>query len=270
MVKVIDFLANVQHIADENPRYDKGGDGRGGRCDCIGLIIGALRRCGYRWDGLHGSNWAARKEMRMAFDILDESSLLQGMIVFKYHDPFEAGYGLPARYQNGSDLRDYYHAGVVMEAHPLKILHCTSWSGGSIKIDMKLGQWRFAGWLKGIENNDNDKEEKKIVERKGIVEAATGGTVRMRAMPDRASLVLINVPVNSLVDVLEERGDWFRISFKGKFGWMIKEYIRFRVVSPEDIPEQSQPSAQDTVTLRLARDAAEYLLEVLKGGLNVE
>ena len=45
-IPVNTFLERVEEIAREKPRYRKGGSGRDGTCDCIGLIIGALRRAG--------------------------------------------------------------------------------------------------------------------------------------------------------------------------------------------------------------------------------
>ena len=74
------------------------------------------------------------------------------MAVYKYHNPGDAGYNLPASYANHPDKRDYYHVGVVLSVSPLQIAHCTSWSGGSgIKIDTKLGYWKIAGELSRVD-----------------------------------------------------------------------------------------------------------------------
>ena len=54
------FLEKVQVIKSLNPAYKQPGDGSNGVCDCIGLIIGAIRRMGLKWTGIHGSNYAAR------------------------------------------------------------------------------------------------------------------------------------------------------------------------------------------------------------------
>ena len=56
------FLEKVQVIKNLNPKRREPGDGSDGYCDCIGLVIGAVRRMGLKWTGIHGSNWAARKE----------------------------------------------------------------------------------------------------------------------------------------------------------------------------------------------------------------
>lgn len=54
------FLKNVLEIADAKPIYTNNGDSKD-ECDCIGLIIGALKLAGVSWGGIHGSNYAARE-----------------------------------------------------------------------------------------------------------------------------------------------------------------------------------------------------------------
>ncbi|MBQ9632239.1 MAG: hypothetical protein IJV04_04895, partial [Lachnospiraceae bacterium] len=63
MISVTDFLARVEQIAAEEPGYQLGHSGDDNQCDCIGLIIGAIRRAGGQWRGIHGSNYAARNEL---------------------------------------------------------------------------------------------------------------------------------------------------------------------------------------------------------------
>lgn len=57
------FLLKADEIAEEKPSYQLGHDGSDGKCDCIGYIIGAIRRSGGSWKGTHGSNYSARNEM---------------------------------------------------------------------------------------------------------------------------------------------------------------------------------------------------------------
>lgn len=51
MVTTESFLRGVDAIAGGKPTYRLGHDGSDGTCDCIGLIIGAIRRAGGTWDG---------------------------------------------------------------------------------------------------------------------------------------------------------------------------------------------------------------------------
>ena len=46
MVHMEAWLSKVDEIAAEGPSYKLGHDGSDGTCDCIGLIIGAIRRAG--------------------------------------------------------------------------------------------------------------------------------------------------------------------------------------------------------------------------------
>ena len=151
-IPVSTFLERVEEIAREKPRYRKGGSGKDGTCDCIGLIIGALHRAGAAWTGIHGSNYAARKETTGLREIRSASELQPGELVFKHTRPGQKGYDLPVRYRKGGsdyngDLLDYYHVGVVLSASPLRICHVT---GTGAELDTSLGKWSHHGWCKSL------------------------------------------------------------------------------------------------------------------------
>ena len=44
MIPLEQFLREIRNIRALNPIYRLGGSGVDGTCDCIGLIIGAIRR----------------------------------------------------------------------------------------------------------------------------------------------------------------------------------------------------------------------------------
>ena len=146
-----DFLTQVGVIAQEKPVYHLGGDGSGGQCDCIGLVIGACRRCGIRWKGIHGSNWSARNATEDIRRIVSAGELSLGDLVYKARTPSSSRYALPARYNVHFDDKDYYHIGVVTQLNPLRITHCTSPDG--ITVDKKLEQWKYHGRLNLITGN---------------------------------------------------------------------------------------------------------------------
>ena len=83
MVHMEAWLSKVDEIAAEGPSYRLGHDGSDGACDCIGLIIGAIRRAGGKWTGTHSSNWAARNAMDTLHAVTDAGSLQVGQAVFK-------------------------------------------------------------------------------------------------------------------------------------------------------------------------------------------
>lgn len=136
-------LENVQRVK----QYKLGSDGsHNGECDCIGLIIGAVRLMGKTWDGIHGSNYAARYKTANLAPLTGANALAVGNIVYKARGPKDVKYDLPGRYDSHLDKLDYYHVGVVTSIDPLEITHCTGVPGG-IKRDNSLGAWKYYGEL---------------------------------------------------------------------------------------------------------------------------
>lgn len=220
-------MRGVDEIIDSKPVYKSGGDGRAGECDCIGLIIGAIRRAGGEWRGTHGSNWAARRAMTS----LQASPALElGTILYKAREPGQERYALPTAYRDHPDQRDYYHVGVVTAINPLRITHCTSGGGVSgIKIDTLLGAWKYGGRLKGLSY-----DSEVIPMDKARVDAPSGRTVRMRANPADNATIIANVPIGVDVEVLDKRPGWWQIRHAGKTGWMMDKYLDGTMVPVDD------------------------------------
>jgi len=125
------------------------------------MIIGAIRRSGGSWPGLHGSNYAARFEMDSLLPFSRRADLQVGELVYKARKPGQSGYSLPTRYQTGrsyctGDLLDYYHVGVVLSVSPLRIQHMTT---PSMKTDTRIGNWKYHGWCKRIRTSEIQKGE---------------------------------------------------------------------------------------------------------------
>lgn len=226
MITVEKFLQCVQENAARITHYEKGGDGSGGGCDCIGLIIGALRLAGVRWDGTHGSNWAARNALQepWPYRISTERELCPGMVVFKAYEPGEKNYNLPDAYKGGDDPLDYYHVGVVTGTNPLRITHCTSGGADGIKVDTALGNWEFYGRQKQV--NYTGKEDAMEIKCHAMVEAANGYPVKLRAYPSTDGAILAQVPVNTVVGVLAETNEkWWLIEYVNHTGYMMREFL---------------------------------------------
>lgn len=152
------FMDGLDQNIARTTEYVNGGDGTGGECDCIGLIIGAIRLAGGKWTGTHGSNYSARYEMDSLDEIPSSSALEYGSIVYEHHAPGDSGYSLPGSYDDHADQNDYYHVGVVIGTDPLKIVHCTTVEGG-IKYDTSLGAWSHYGRLTKVDYGAADREE---------------------------------------------------------------------------------------------------------------
>lgn len=154
MISTTVFLEKIRQIQSEAPQYKRGGFGLRGVCDCIGLIIGALRRANAGWGNVHGSNYAFRNEMQRTTPIRSVDDLEEGWAVYKFHPKGHAKNRLPSSYRGHPDQNDYYHVGVVDSVHPLRILHCTSWKGGSgVKVDTRIGTWAVGGPLSRVSSS---------------------------------------------------------------------------------------------------------------------
>lgn len=60
---------------------------------------------------------------------------------------------------------------------------------------------------------------------------AKGSTVRMRQKPD--GKVIVNIPFGTEVEVLDNQGEWTKISFDGRTGWMMSEYLSLSNSTPD-------------------------------------
>lgn len=261
MVTMESFLRGVDAIAEEKPTYRLGHDGSDGSCDCIGLIIGAIRRAGGEWTGTHGSNWAARNAMDTLHAVAEPGDLHVGQAVFKAAEPGQSGYNLPDRYKGDADTRDYYHVGVVRSVSPLEIVHCT---GPGIVRDRKMGKWSYAGWLRMVSRGNDEGEATGM--QTAVVIAESGSTVNLRKTPHGA--LEDRVPVGSVAHVLDTMDGWARITVSGKTGWMDLKFLRMQDSGEPDTSGSADgTSADDTITITLPRSAAEALLSALGGVL---
>ena len=262
MVTMESFLRGVDAIAEEKPTYRLGHDGSDGTCDCIGLIIGAIRRAGGEWNGTHGSNWTARNAMDTLHAVSDPGYLQVGQAVFKAAEPGQSGYNLPDRYKDGADTRDYYHVGVVRSVSPLEIVHCT---GPGIVHDSKLGKWNYAGWLRMVSRGNDEGEATGM--QTAVVIAESGSTVNLRKTPHGA--LEDRVPVGSTAQVLDTMDGWARITVSGKTGWMDLKYLRMQDSGEPDTSGGAEGTSEDgdMITITLPRSAAEALLSALGGVL---
>ena len=252
-------MRGVDEIIDSKPVYKPGGDGRAGECDCIGLIIGAIRRAGGEWRGTHGSNYAARNEMQS----LESSPRLEiGTVMYKYYAPGEVGWNLPAAYKNHPDQNDYYHVGTVLSVSPLKIAHCTSWSGGSgIKIDTVIGKWRKGGRLKKVDYTDATEPTELPQEGGdtviGYINLPATSNVFHRIKPSADAGWFGRINGGERVEIVSDSGEWTRVKYGGHDGYVQSKFIT------ADPAAQPDPLPPDVVDVDRAALWAE-----LKGLLN--
>ncbi len=257
------FLEKVEEIAQSNPSYKEGRDGSDGACDCIGLIIGAIRRAGGSWTGIHGSNYSARYEMRELLPVMDAGELNPGDAVYKAKMPGEAGYALPERYKNDPDQRDYYHVGVVTAVEPLEITHCT---GPGIVRDTKLGRWTYRGRLEKVDYDGTEVVETMV--QTATVVADSGDDVKMRSTPSQTDGLYWKVPVGDKVQVAYVEGEWAKVRHQGRTGYMMVEYLEMDAQEPPASGSSSGSTGGELITVQRAALKAVYdaLGSILQGG----
>ena len=254
MIKLDAFLQGIRANCSRITHYQLGGDGSGGGCDCIGLIIGAVRLAGGTWTGTHGSNYAARSEIR-DLHLITKGEYFLGEIVFKARAPGDSGYDLPDKYKTSGDLLDYYHVGVVTCIDPFCITHCTSVPGG-IKEDNQPGKWLYGGELKMVEYGGEPME----VLYEAMVTAVSGRTVNMRKSPSEKADVIKSIPVGSIVEVLGDSGaNWSQIQYNGLTGWMMSKFLVKQ--EPVDFREELEEA------LKAISRAQAIVSELLGGGV---
>ena len=233
------FVSFVEKNANRVTHYEMGMDGQTGGCDCIGLIIGALRMGGVKWTGTHGSNYAARYETEAFRSVVHAENLCVGDVVYKAKEKGETGYHLPGKYESHPDTRDYYHVGVVTKVSPLVITHCST---GGIHRDSHPGAWKYAGRLKQVEDGMFESYT-------ACVHSENGGPVNLREKPDKQSRKIKAILSGTKLTVLgHPASGWAEVCVQDVRGYMMRAFLR-----PED-----------TVTLQLPRSAAEQLYQALK------
>ena len=226
------FLDKALQLFNANPKRREPGDGSDGYCDCIGYLIGSLRRTGLKWTGIHGSNWAARKEAVGLHAVKSAADLEVGDMVLKACEPGTKGYALPARYKKGGayyngDLKDYYHAGLVYSLNPFQIRHMSS----KMTIDTKIGKWNYAAKLRPLVNAGAYKQEPTpdpVIPSSGTqakVTAPSGGTVNMRRTPSLKGALIMRIKLGEIVEIIEPGEEWCKIKYQKKTGYMMAKFL---------------------------------------------
>ena len=265
MITAQQFVQAVDRAARNIRKYVWGESGDNGKSDCIGLIMDALRKCGFKWPGTHGTNWTARNAMEELKKLAVTGDLFLGEVVFKAREPGDEKYKLPDSYKNSGDLFDYYHVGVVTAVNPLCITHCTDVPGG-IQRDTKLGAWSWGGRLKYVDYEEGS-EESMDFPYWAEVWAPNKYPVKMREEPNQNANILEKVDQGTWVEVLaeigtEEDGKWCFIRHGDRTGYMMKEFLKPLPYETSDFPEDEYDGL--TIAEMALEKAQAAILEALE------
>ena len=263
-ISVAAFIRGIISIYAEQPEYKKGCDGSNGKCDCIGMPRGALKREGVEdVKGMNGTNYAARHTIQDMQKIKKEAQLQVGDVVLKTRDKDDASMRLPDQYRKGENdysqkwgETNFTHIGTVTQINPLRITHMTS---PTAKIDTSLGKWTYFGRLLWVEYK-NEQETEDLVAGWATVWAEKGNTVKMRAKPSTLCRLYWEVPVGAKVVLMEKGDTWSEIIYAGQSGYMMTKFLR----EGEQVPLY-------TVTIKgLTKEQAEELAMTYGGEMAAE
>lgn len=251
------YVEGVESIYNEKPEYVEGHDGSDGKCDCIGMSRGGLKRAGATdITNMKGTNQAARKTIKDLQKLETSAALCVGDVVLKVRDKDDKNMPLPDRYRKGGADYDpvlgetnFTHIGTVTSTDPLIITHMTS---PTAKKDKSAKGWSYFGELPWVEYEaaPEPEPEPKPTTQTAVVFAHTGSTVNMRRFPNVGAALVERVPVGETVDILEYSADWCRVKWKWFKGYMMTRFLVFDGDVPPiyytvTIPGLSKEQAED-------------------------
>lgn len=218
MIPVNELISLFQTMYEEHWSY-VWGKAEEGCVDCSGAFDYAYRQFGLRI--AHGSNSIARKYI--SGGLLPISCAEPGMAAFKCRIPGESGYDLPDKFLQGGasyngDLNDYYHIGLVDEDSQY-VLNAKGEKYGFCRDALtKKNGWDYVAYLKNVEYT---KRGEKVSYQAKVV----GGKLNLREGKSSVSERLCMIPDGTILTVTEESGDWARVSYDGKTGWVVAQYL---------------------------------------------
>lgn len=227
------FIEAAKENASHIKAYKPLSDGSDGTCDCVGLITGAKIMAGGKWNGPHGCNYAARREMNSLQQICSEDDFFPGEVIYKARQPEDDGYELPTRYRRhgtdyNGDLTDYFHMGLVVDINPLTIIHCTTLN--PVATDHEKRRWAYGGTLKGVDYEEigiaNCPQRRMMV----IVSDNFRHTALMREKANGASKVICEIPGGTPVEIVEVGGQWTHVRYNGHDGHIANKHLGLHTV----------------------------------------
>lgn len=239
------YVEKINEIYEEKPEYQTGGDGSGGKCDCIGMCRGALERGGATGvTNMRGTNAAARGTIEDLQLIGSARELKRGDVVLKTRDKDDKTMPLPDKYRKGGSAYDpkwgetnFTHIGTVTREDPLEITHMTSPTAKKDTKSSDIAKWKYRGWLPWVERTgggddppwDDDPETEWA-----RVWAENGQPVKMRSQPKTSCGLYWEVPCGAEVMVDQRGNEWTKITWAGVSGYMMTRFLIFEDVPPAD------------------------------------
>ena len=175
--------------------------------DCSGLFAWAFKQFGgYMY---HGSDTMFRKYTTASGELkkgkrTDGRELLPGTAVFTYN----------------KDTKKYGHVGLYIGNGLVIEAEGTIHGVVTSKVD---GKWTYWGELKGVDYGYAPQPEPQPEPGTAIV---TGKNLALREGPSTNCKVITRAPTGSVVKIETPPYDWEYVEYKGKRGYMMKQYLK--------------------------------------------
>ena len=135
--------------------------------------------------------------------------------------------------------------------------------GGVRRRSYDLNATRIAGyghpdWTIMEEEGETDMEQAKVV----LPSGASGSTVNMRKQPSKSAELREQVPVGSTVEVIEDQGQWCKVAYNGKIGWMMSNYLEY-------LNQDGQPDTDANGVVTLTAEEVMAISEALTTAQNI-
>ena len=135
--------------------------------------------------------------------------------------------------------------------------------GGVRRRSYDLNASRIAGyghpdWSMIEEEGETEMEQAKVV----LPSGASGSTVNMRKQPSKSAELREQVPVGSTVEVIEDQGQWCKVAYNGKIGWMMSNYLEY-------LNQDGQPDTDANGVVTLTAEQVEMINAALTTAQNI-
>lgn len=271
----MEFVHEVDALALTITGYQTGKSGQNGLCDCIGLVMGAMSNLGRGSYPMHSTNYFARYQMDTLRVLKSGETLQVGQLLYKANDDqsdLNDRYKPGGRYYVDSNLKNYYHVGVITGLNPLEITHCTSdGTTSGIKRDSSTKGWTHVGELRGVSyalNIADQNKEEPVVTGTAYVANTDGKPVRLRSAPttNGAYNTIKKVDVGTLMDVLEvgtsDGEEWATVVDPMNVkGYMMTKFLNF-VESAENAAESAEDLKKPASVIAFEQDVVERLTRI--------
>lgn len=258
-----EMVKNFQVMWKEKWKYEWSAASRG-KVDCSGAFVYTYRLFGKSI--YHGSNRIAREyvvELIPYEEAKAKGLIVPGMAAFRSRKPGQDKYDLPGQYKPGGshyngDLNDYNHIGLVDDDINYVLNAANPFARTPI-----TQKWTHVAKLKDVDYGGGPEP---MPGKTAIVTAPSGSTVNLRSSKstESASNIIARVPIGSTVTIVSDEGQWCKIQYGSKVGYMISNYLDYES-SPDDTNQDEDNIVVDRDTIQDLYNRAFALCNELSG-----